>query len=205
MGQQGLRSFLADLDSFPFDPEARLMVGIYYYRLARAAVGCWQDQVAPLLTYRDTVEIEEGAVEAEARRLATMRTSAWGLLLRWNDLAEQVRQQRSAIDSVTSVPVNGRQLRDTILERAEAAGVVAPSGTKVRRAIGSWFRGQIREEFGPIYPPVDDFGAMLDALGRFSRTLTTATETRLDRIIDEMLALSPPIADVPEGTTSIDA
>jgi hypothetical protein len=205
MGQQGLRSFLADLDSFPFDPDARLMVGIYYYRLARAAVGCWQDQVAPLLTFRDTVDVDEEAVEAEARRLATMRTSAWGLLLRWNDLAEEVRQQRSAIDHVTSVPVNGRQLRDTILERAEAAGVVAPSGTKVRRAIGSWFRGQIREEFGPIDPPVDDFGAMLDALGRFSRTLTTATEARLDRIIDEMVALSPPIADVPEGSTSIEA
>lgn len=197
MGHQGLRTFLAGLDGFPFEPEERLMVGLYYFRLARAARGCWQDQVAPLLTYRDTVEIDEEAIEAEARRLATMRTSAWGLLLRWNDLADQVRQQRTAIDSVTSAPVNGRKLRDRILERSAAAGVMPPSGTKVRRAVESWFRGKIRDEFGPIHPPVDEFGAVLDALGRFSRTLTPATEARLECIIDEMIALSPPAVDGP--------
>ena len=196
MGQEGLRSFLAGLDAFPFDPEARLLVGLYYYRLARSAVGCWQDQVAPLLTYRDTVDIDEEAIEAEARRMATMRTSAWGLLLRWNDFAEQVRQQRASIDHVTSVPINGRQLRDRILERSAAAGVVPPSGTKVRRAIGSWFRGKIREEFGPINPPVDDFDGLLRALGRFSRTLTPATWERLERIIEEMVAAAPPVAEV---------
>jgi hypothetical protein len=203
MGQLGLRTFLAGLDAFPFEPEARLLVGLYYYRLARAAVGCWRDQIAPLLSYRDTIEIDEDAVEAEGRRLATVRSSAWGLLLRWNDLADEVRQQRSAIDHVTSVPINGRQLRDRILERSEVAGIVPPSGTRVRRALGSWFRGQIRAEFGPITPPVDDFGLLLDALGRFSRTLTRATEERLERIIDEMVASSPPLADVPEAATSI--
>jgi hypothetical protein len=54
LGQGGLRAFFAELDAFPIDTGRSLMLSLYYFRLARAALGCWQDQTAPLLAFRDT-------------------------------------------------------------------------------------------------------------------------------------------------------
>ncbi len=193
LGQRGLQSFFAELDAFPIDTSISLMLAVYYFRLSRAALGCWQDQTSPLLAYRDTPVIDDSAVEAEARALATMRTSAWGLVQRWNDLADNVRQQRTAIDQVTSPPVNGKKLREQIEIAARSAGVVAPSGSKVRRAIGSWYRGQIRDQFGPITPPVGDFGALLDDLGRFCRSLQAETIVITNRIVEDTVAEAPPV------------
>jgi hypothetical protein len=194
LGHQGLQAFFTELDAFPIDPSASLMLAVYYFRLSRAALGCWQDQTSPLLAYRDIPMIDESAVEAEAKALATIRTSAWGLVQRWNDLADTVRQQRAAIDQVTSPPVNGKKLREQIEIAAKSAGVIAPSGSKVRRAIGSWYRGQVREQFGPVYPPVADFGALLDDMGRFCRSLQAETVAVTDRTIEELVAEAPPVA-----------
>jgi len=193
LGQVGLRAFFAALDGLPFDPSQSLMVALYYFRLARAAVGCWQDQTAPLLAYHDTPVIDESAVEAQARDLATIRTTAWGLVQRWNDLAENVRRQREAVNHVTSVPVNGRLLRAEIEAAAARAKVVPPSGTRVRRAIGSWYRGRLRDEFGPIMPPVADFGATLDALGRFGRSLQPELASVTAKVIDDLVAEAKPL------------
>jgi hypothetical protein len=193
LGQEGLQGFFAELDGFPIDPSISLMLGVYYFRLSRAALGCWQDQVAPLLLYHDAPIIDEDAVEAEARALATMRTSAWGLVQRWNDLAEGARRQRAAIDQVTSPPVNGRKLKEQIDLAAAAAGVVPPSGSKVRRAVGSWYRGKVREQFGPLSPPVADFGSLLDRLGRYCQSIQGETQVVTARIIEELLADAPPV------------
>jgi hypothetical protein len=195
MGQAGLREFLAELDRFPFDPHSRLMVGLYYYRLARTAIGFWQDETGPLLSYRDTPTIDVEAVEAAARSIATMRTSAWGLMLRWNDRADVVRNQRLEVDQATSLPINGKQLREQIGLAAEAAGVVAPSASKVRRMAGSWFRSQVREAFGPIPPPVENFPALLQQLGKYTRSLTADVAVKTDQIIEELLAEAPALTD----------
>ena len=53
MGHQGLREFCARLDGFPIDSSQSLMLALYYYRLARAAAGCWMDQTGPLLAFRE--------------------------------------------------------------------------------------------------------------------------------------------------------
>ncbi len=197
LGQDRLRSFFVELDRLPMDPDRSLMLGLYHYRLARAALGCWQDQSAPLLAYRDPILVDEDAIEAGARALATMRTSAWGLVQRWNDITDQVRRQRAAVDQVTSLPINGKQLREQIELAAAAARVDPPSGTRVRRAIGSWYRSRIREQFGPIPPPVDDFGAVLDALGQYCRRLQPEVAPMTRQVIHELVAESPPLQAQP--------
>jgi len=197
LGQEGLRTFFAELDAVPIDPAHSLMLGLYYFRLARAALGCWQDQTAPLLAYRDAPPLDEAAIEAGARGLTTMRTSAWGLVQRWNDLADEVRRQRAAVDHVTSLPINGKQLREQILLTAAAAGVTPPSGTRVRRAIGSWYRSRIREQFGPIHPPVRNFGALLEELGTYNRSLHPEVAQVTKRVIDEMMAEGTPVRQEP--------
>lgn len=196
-GQAELRRFLADLDGLPIDPERSLMLGLYYFRLGRAALGCWQDQTAPLLTFRDAPPIDEEAVEREARALARIRTSAWGLVQRWNDLAEAVRRQRAAVDQATSLPINGKQLREQIVFASVAAGVTPPSSTRVRRAIGAWYRAKIREQFGPIQPPAEDFHDVLEAVGRYSKSLHPEVSAVTGRVIEEMVAEAPPLVPEP--------
>ncbi len=199
LGLPRLRAYLATLDGYPFDPDAVLLVGLYYYRLARAAVGCWLDQASPLLAYQDDqVPVNEDALLAQAKALAAGgQMSAWGLLLRWNDLAEQTRQQRLAIDRASAPPINGRKLRDVIEQEAARRQVVPPSASRVRRIVGGWFRQQVREEFGPIMPPVDDFDGVLTRVGSFSRSLGPAADIRTQEVLDDLFGEAVPL---PEGT-----
>ncbi len=198
LGLAELRSYLTSLDGFPFDQDDVLLVGLYYYRLARAAVGCWLDQASPLLTFHDDqVAVDEAALLDQARHLTGGRQmSAWGLLLRWNDLAELTRQQRVALDRVSAPPINGRKLRETIEEEAAQRQVVAPSGSKVRRLVGAWFRSQVRDEFGPIMPPVPDFDTVLADVGAFSRSLAPAAEKRTREVLEQLFAEALPVASV---------
>lgn len=193
MGQDGLRTFFATLDGLPFDPHASLMLGLYYFRLGRAALGCWQDQTAPLLAYQDLPAVDDAAVEQQARTLATMKTTAWGLVQRWNDLADGVRRQRAAVDRATALPINGRQLREQVVAASSAARVVPPSGTRVRRAIGAWYRARIRDQFGPILPPVDEFESLVADLGRYSRSLHPEIAQVTRDVIDDMVLQAVPL------------
>ena len=45
---------LAATDNLPVRPDENLMAGVYYFRLARAAVGFWLDATKPLLLHNDT-------------------------------------------------------------------------------------------------------------------------------------------------------
>ena len=202
LGLVDLRSYLSSLDQFPFDQDDVLLVGLYYYRLARAAVGCWLDQASPLLTFHDDqLDVDETALLDQATQLAAGRQmSAWGLLLRWNDLAEVTRQQRLAIDRASAPPINGRKLRETIEAEAAQRRVVPPSGSKVRRLVGAWFRAQVRDQFGPIMPPVTDFDAMLADVGMFCRSLGPAAESRTRDVLDQLMLEAPPVSDVEEPT-----
>jgi len=199
LGFHGLQEFLAGLDALPFERESSLVVSLYYFRLSRAALCCWQDQTAPLLFYRDAPVVDQAAVESEARRLATIRTSAWGLILRWNDLAEEIRQQRHAVDQVTALPIRSKQLRNQIEDAAAAAGVEPPSSSRARKAVGSWYRSRIREEFGPIPPPVASFGQLLDDLARFCRSVQPEVATVTERVIEDLVTAPQPAAEEPSG------
>lgn len=198
LGLTRLRAYLSTLDGFPFEQDDVLLVGLYYYRLARAAVGCWIDQASPLLTFHDDqLPVDEDALLAQALALAAEgQMSAWGLLLRWNDLAEQVRQQRVALDRVSAPPINGRKLRESIEEEAERRQVVPPSGSKVRRLVGAWFRQQVRDQFGPIMPPVQDFEAVLADVGKFSRSLAPAAEVRTREVLEDLFLQASPLSDL---------
>jgi hypothetical protein len=66
--------------------------------------------------------------------------------------------------------------------------------SKVRRLVGSWYRARIRDEFGPILPPVEDFGSVLDAIGRYCRSLEWELATTITRVIEELVT-APPAAE----------
>src|SRR5262249_54799658 len=53
---------LARVDDLPLGVAESLLAGVYYFRLARAAVGCWIDATKPLLTFNDRVVLDEEAV-----------------------------------------------------------------------------------------------------------------------------------------------
>jgi len=181
----------AAVDDLPLDYRRSLLLAQYYFRLVRAGIGCWYDQVGPLLDFREKPDLDLGAVEGQARDLAAGAATAWELVERWDDLAELVRQQRTAVNQVTSLPIVNRELRQEIEEAASARGVVAPSLNKVRRRIGSWFRKRLREDFGPIMPPVQDFSTLLMQLSERARELRPEVATATKAIIDELVEEAP--------------
>lgn len=156
-----LALWLAELDAFPISPRESLLLFLYYFRVARACVGCWVDQTAPLLAYKDVQVVDMTAVQEMARQFGTGSASAWEVVLQWDAMAEQVRRQRAAIDRAASMPLTSGELRTRIEVLAKKAGITAPSVGKVRRAIGGWFRSRMREEFGAISPPVQNMPALL--------------------------------------------
>ncbi len=197
IGHERLIDILAARDDLGFDYRHSLLLTLYYFRLARSAVGFRIDQISPLLASRDVVRVDLSDVEAEAERIGKQAFGAWNLILRWNDIAEEVRRQRLAVDGATGYPIPGKILRQQIEQRSAAAKVEPPSTNRVRRIAGSWLRSRIREEFGPIDPPVDDLGTLLRELRTFARSLTPAVAAYTDDVIDELIAGQPQIA--PEG------
>lgn len=159
-----LALWLGELDGFPISPSETLLLFLYYFRVARACVGCWIDQTAPLLAYKDVPTVDMAAVTEVAVQLGGRSSSAWQIVLTWDAIADQVRRQRVAIDHAASMPLTSGELRSRIEAFAKRAGIVAPSPTRVRRAIGSWFRSRMREEYGAIHPPVDNLPALLKDL-----------------------------------------
>lgn len=194
IGHERLIQILAARDDLGSDYRQSLLLTLYYFRLARSAVGFRVDQTTPLLASRDAPEVDVADVEAEAERIGKQAFGAWNLILRWNDIAEEVRRQRLAVDAATGYPIPGRILRQQVEQRSAAAGVEPPSTNRVRRIAGSWMRARIRQEFGPIDPPVDDLDKLLRELRAFARSLTPAVAAYTDDVIGDLIAEQPPIA-----------
>jgi hypothetical protein len=187
-----LALWLATRDSFPISPHESLAFFLYYFRLARACVGCWVDQTAPLLAYRDKPDIDLEIVHAFARDLAQGQGSAWQLVLDWDARAETVRRQRAAVDHAAALPMASYELKNRIEAVSKRAGLVAPSTSKVRRAVGSWFRSRLREEFGEVTPPVDQLPAMLRNLHTYAQGLRPALLVEVDETTVRFAASSEP-------------
>lgn len=183
----GLIPVLANVDGYGSEAEESLLLTLYYFRLVRAVIGCWLDQTGPLLGHGVKPALDLGKVETQSRDFARHAASGWNIVEQWDALAETVRTQRTAINHAISVPIVNRELRARIEIASKLAGVEAPSMNKVRRRIGAWFRDQLIEQYGVITPPVDDFPALLQELGKSARELQPATETATKRIIAEML------------------
>jgi hypothetical protein len=180
---------LANVDDLPVRPTGSLLAGVYYFRLARAAVGFWLDATRPLLAFNDRVEVDEPAIRAEAVRRASSATSAIALILDWDADVQTVRDQRAAVDQAVGLPIPGRDLRPMIERIAASAGGEAPSMNQVRRRLGVWYRAELRERVGPITPPVKDMRTTLRLVAAAARELAPRAEPELRRIVMELMAL----------------
>jgi hypothetical protein len=181
---------LASVDDLPISIDDSLLAGLYYFRLARAAVGCWLDASGPLLPLgdKDRPAVDEPAILAEAVRRVPQARSAWELILGWDVDVQPVRAQRMAVDQVTALPIANRDLRQLIARMAAKRDLVeGPSVNKVRRLLGAWYRGQIQDRVGPLPPPVDDFTRTFSDLGRIAASLSSALDAESRRLITDLL------------------
>ena len=163
------------------------MAGVYYFRLARAAVGFWLDATKPLLLHNDTVIIDISAVREETERRSREAASAIDLIRRWDADVQTIRNQRAAVDQVAGLPIPGRDLRPMATQIAQAVGADPPSANQVRRRLGAWYRGVLRDRFGPISPPVTDLPSILRQLADAGRDLGPQAEDELERIVLELV------------------
>ena len=70
---------------------------------------------------------------------------------------------------------------------AQAVGADPPSANQVRRRLGAWYRGALRDRFGPISPPVADLPSILRQLADAGRDLAPEAERELERIVLELV------------------
>ena len=178
---------LAGTDKLPARPEENLMAGVYYFRLARAAVGFWLDATKPLLLHNDTLTVDIGAVREETERRSREVISAVDLIRRWDADVQTTRNQRAAVDQVAALPIPGRELRTMAANIARTASADPPSANQVRRRLGAWYRGALRDRFGPILPPVADLPSILRQLADAGRDLAPEAERELERIVLELV------------------
>ncbi|MFT4037817.1 MAG: hypothetical protein QM692_06530 [Thermomicrobiales bacterium] len=179
---------LEAVDELPLRSRDSLMPGVYYFRLARAAVGFWLDATKPLLLLNDRVELDEAAVRAEAEQRAQRAESAMSLILQWDADVQTVRNQRASVEQVAGLPIPGRELRPRAQAIAESLGADAPSANQVRRRLGNWFRTELRERVGPVNPPVPDLPAVLRQISLAGRDLAPQAEAELERVVRELIA-----------------
>jgi hypothetical protein len=183
-----LMRLLAEVDALPIDLERNLLAGLYYFRLARAAVGCWIDSSKPLLMLKDQVTVDEEKVLAEARRRAVTAASALDLIRAWDADIQTIRAQRQAVEQVAALPLSGRELRALIIRRVVALGGEAPSVNQVRRRLGGWYRAALRSQVGPLYPPVANLTDTLLEIAAAGRALTPELHQQARRVVDELIA-----------------
>jgi hypothetical protein len=125
--------------------------------------------------------------------------------LTWDADVEAVRSQRAAVEQVAGMPVPSRDLRDWIAQ-AVRPGEEPPSINQVRRRLGAWYRAQLRERCGPMWPPVENFGAQLQQLGRAAASLNPQLPRETRRIVRALIEQpaegtdndNGPCSDVPQ-------
>lgn len=157
---------MAAVDNLAVSPKESLLAALYYFRLTRAAVGCWIDSVKPLLLLNDRVEVNIDEVVEQTLRRANRATTGFGLVIDWNIEIDRVREQRQAVEHVAGLPIQNRDLRNLVQKMADQRGLEAPSLNQVRRRLGNWYRQELRDRVGPMPPPIVDFGDALQRLGK---------------------------------------
>lgn len=183
----GVMRPLAAVDALPLDIDQSLLAGLYYFRLARAAVSCWLDATKPLLLHNDQLVVDEEAVHAEAVARARSARSAYDLVLRWNADVQSVRSARSAIDHAAGLPISSRELREWMSTVARRLGADAPSVNQVRRRVGAWYRGQVRQRVGPLNPPIANLPAAVAEVARVGAEIAPTVQPEAMRIIEELI------------------
>lgn len=182
----GVMHLLAGVDRLPVSVDDSLLAGLYYMRLARAAIGCWVDATKPLLVFQDQPAIEVMAVEREAAGRVLAAASAFDLIQHWNAEVDTIRNQRLAVDQVALLPMGNRDLRAQISHLAKSNGHEPPSVNQVRRRLGAWYRGELRDRVGPILPPVADLPGSLRDIARAGTEIAPRLDTELAKIVMQL-------------------
>ncbi len=178
---------LASVDGLPVDVDESLLAGLYYFRLSRAAIGCWLDSVKPLLLFNDQVDVDIEAVAEDAKLRVDSVDSAIELLRTWDAEVQIVRAERASVEQVAGLPILTRELRTIIARESERFGVEAPSTNQIRRRLGAWYRAQLRDLVGPMTPPIPDFTGALQELARAGATIAPRVEAEARRIVTEAI------------------
>jgi hypothetical protein len=180
---------LAAIDRLPIDVDASLLASLYYFRLARAAVGFWLDATRPLLPFDDQIAIDEAAIAAEAARRGRTASSAWDAIQQWNADVQTVRDARAAVEQVAGLPMGSRELRPLVARLVEEAGAEQPpSLNQVRRRLGAWYRRALRQRVGPLSPPVPSLSAALREVAAAGAAIAPALPAEAERITTELIA-----------------
>ncbi|MDQ2652977.1 MAG: hypothetical protein M3Z20_08020 [Chloroflexota bacterium] len=190
---------LAELDDLPVSPAQSLLAGVYYFRLARAAVGFWLDATKPLLLFNDRIELDEAAVRAEAERRARHADSAIALIWQWDTDVQTVRNQRASIEHVAGLPIPGRELRPRAATIAESLGAESPSANQVRRRLSAWYRAELRSRIGPVNPPVPNLPDVLRQIAQIGKELTPQADRELERVVRELIAEMQGVSPISTG------
>lgn len=163
---RGYIDAFAAIDGYLERWPADLMLGLYGLRCGAAAVGCWQDEVRPLLGAPEELTTDPALVLAEIGRRARAGGTGWELLQAWDADAERIRAQRVAVGRATQLPMPARDLRALVEREASRRGVAEPSLNYVRRQLATLTRDRLRGRFGALPPPLVDEGATMAAIAR---------------------------------------
>ena len=178
---------LSRVDDLPVGPDDSLMVGVYYFRLARAAISFWLDAAKPLLLHNDIVAVDESSVREELHQRVASSRSALALIRQWDADVQVIRNQRAAVNQAAGLPIPGRDFRPLIAAIAARAGAEPPSSAKVKRRLAAWYRGELRDRVGPVMPPVANLPAVLRQISAAGRDLAPAAMPQLERIVCELI------------------
>lgn len=196
----GLISQFASIDQLGVGPDDSLLASLFYFRLVRSVAGIQSDERRPLLGDGERYEVDYDVIREDLAIRRRHTDSAMELVRVWDRDADAIRSQRDAVEQVAGLPIVAGVLREQIERAAVNAGRVAPSVNKVRRRIGGWYRTELRTLVGPIIPPVDDLGAVLDRIGRAGRSLMPALGRQTSEIVAEMVEESPMREEVAPGS-----
>lgn len=163
----GIIPVLAGVDRLAVRPEDHLTLGLYYFRLARAAVGCWLDATAPLLVVGDRPVVDIAMVQRQVEGRTWEARSSFELVLRWDAEVGMIRRQREVVDRTVGAAMPNRDLRDLVERHGPPPGT-GPTLSAVRRQLNRWYRLTIRDRLGPMIPPVPD-GEIETLMARIGR------------------------------------
>jgi hypothetical protein len=178
---------LAAIDSMDRAVDTSLMAGLYYFRLSRAAIGCWIETKKPLLGPPQQLATDLADIGREIGARSTGARGALRMIETWDVDTESFRAQRQAVNQVAGLPVQSKQLRAWIDRVVGDSGKTPPSINQVKRRLGAWFRDQLVEQFGPLNPPVESFTEKLVQIGRFAGSLEPRIEGRALSIIQSLV------------------
>jgi hypothetical protein len=178
---------LATIDSLDRALSTSLMAGLYYFRLSRAAIGCWVETKKPLLGPAQQLAIDLADIGREIEVRSNGARGALRMIETWDVDTESFRAQRQAVNQVAGLPVQSKQLRAWIDQVVGTSGKTPPSINQVKRRLGGWYRDQLVEQFGPLNPPVESFTERLGQIGRFAGTLEPQIEGRALGIIRSLV------------------